>query len=120
VVTKNFFAPLRAVPMKGTEVCDERLSPNDNLGKGRPSPTVLTSVVNLLNLQMDLKTVVTWEFFRNTASGTRFTNKSLAHYKAIQNLLSQKGHPSLPFTLKETTDESCHHAFDQKDLVRRH
>jgi hypothetical protein len=38
VVTKNFFAPLRAIPMEGAEVCDEAPSSHNNLEKGRPPP----------------------------------------------------------------------------------
>jgi hypothetical protein len=38
VVTYNFFAPLRSVPMEGTEVCDETPSLDNNLGKSRPLP----------------------------------------------------------------------------------
>jgi hypothetical protein len=36
---------------------------------------------------------MTGEFFRNFASGTRIITKSMADYKATQNLLSQKGLP---------------------------
>jgi hypothetical protein len=87
VVTKNYFAPLRTVPMEGAEECDETPSSHNNLEKGRPPPIVLTSEVNLLSLQKDLKAVVTGDFsFRNTASGTRITTKSMAYYKTIQNL----------------------------------
>jgi hypothetical protein len=64
---------------------------------------VLTSEVNLLSLQKDLKAVVTGEFFRNSASGTRITTKSVADYKTIQNLLSQKGIPF--FTLYTKGDK---------------
>jgi hypothetical protein len=71
----NFFAPLRAVPMKGAEVSDEASS-SENIDKGRPTPIVLTSEANILSLQKDLKTAVTGEFFRNTASGTRITTKT--------------------------------------------
>jgi hypothetical protein len=58
-VTKNFFAPLKAVPMEGAEVCDETPSLDKNLEKGRPPTIVLTSEVNLLSLQKDLKAVGT-------------------------------------------------------------
>jgi hypothetical protein len=96
VVTKNLFAPLRAVPMEDAEVCGETPASDNNLDKGRPPPIVLTSEVNVHSLQRYLKTVVTGEiFFRNTAPGTRITTKSMADYKAIQNLSSQKG---LPFS----------------------
>jgi hypothetical protein len=48
-----------------------------------------------------LKAIVTGEFFvRNTASGTRITTKSMADYKTIQNLLSQKGLPFFTFCTK--------------------
>jgi hypothetical protein len=101
VVTKNFFASLRAVPMEGAEVCDETPYSGNNLEKGRPPPIVLTSEVKLLCLQKDLKAVVTGEFFfRNTASGTRITTKNMAGYKTVQNLLSQKGLPFFTFYTK--------------------
>jgi hypothetical protein len=84
--------------MEGAEECDETPSSHNNLEKGRPPPIVLTSEVTLLSLQKDLKAVVTGEFFfRNTASGTRITTKSMAGYKVIQNLLSQKGLPFFTF-----------------------
>jgi hypothetical protein len=57
VAIKNFFAPLRAVPMEGAKVSDETLS-SENIDKGRPPPIVLTSEAKLLSLQKDLKTVV--------------------------------------------------------------
>jgi hypothetical protein len=91
VVTKNFFALLRVIPMEGVEVCGETLSSDNNLDKGRPPLIVLTSEASLLRLQKGLKAVVTREFFRNTASSTRITAKSMADYKAIHNLLNQKG-----------------------------
>jgi hypothetical protein len=74
VALKNIFAPLRAVPMECAEASDKRPS-SDNTDKGRQPPIVLTSDTNLLSLQKDLKTVVTGEFFRNTASGTQITTK---------------------------------------------
>jgi hypothetical protein len=103
VVTKNFYPPLRAVPMEGAEVCNETPSLDNNLENGRPPSTVLTSEVNLLSLQKDLKAAVA-EFFRNTASGNRITTKSMADYKTIQNLLSQKGLPF--FTLYTKGDKA--------------
>jgi hypothetical protein len=100
VAIKNFFTPLRAVPMEGAEVSDEA-SYSENTDKGRPPPIVLTSEANLLSPQKDLKTVVTGEFFfRNTASGTRITTNNMADYKATQNLLSQKNLPFFTFYTK--------------------
>jgi hypothetical protein len=102
VVTKNFFAQLRAVAMEGAEVCDETPSSENNLEKGRPPHIVLTSEINFLLLQKDLKVAVTGEFFfRNTASGTGITTESMADYKTIQNHLSQKCLPFFTFYTKE-------------------
>jgi hypothetical protein len=48
-----------------------------------------------------LKAAVTGEFFsRNTATGARITTESMAHYKAIQKFLSQKGLPFFTFYTK--------------------
>jgi hypothetical protein len=63
----------------------------------RPTVIVLTSEVNILILQKDLKALVTGEFFRYTASGTRITTKSIEDNKNLQNLLSQKGLPFFTF-----------------------
>jgi hypothetical protein len=71
--------------------------PTTILTKADYPPIVLTSEVNLLSLQKDC---CDWEFFRNTASGTRITTKSVAGYKAIQNLLRQRGLPFLTFYTK--------------------
>jgi hypothetical protein len=89
--------------MEGAEVCDETPSSGNNLEKGRPTPIVLTSKVNFLRLQKDLKAVVTGKFFfRNTAPGTRLTTRSMADYKTIQNFLREKGLPFFLSTPKET------------------
>jgi hypothetical protein len=45
VIKTIFFAPLRAVPMEGAEVCDETPSSDNNFDNGRPPPIVLTSEV---------------------------------------------------------------------------
>jgi hypothetical protein len=82
--------------MEGAEVDSEGSSstPQDKekLDKGRPPPIVLTSEVDLISLQKELKSVVSGEFFfRNTETGTRITTKNLADYKTIQTLLSNQG-----------------------------
>jgi hypothetical protein len=38
VVTKNFYAPLRAVPTEGAKLCDKTPSSQYNLVKGRSPP----------------------------------------------------------------------------------
>jgi hypothetical protein len=102
VITKNFFAPLRAVPMDGEEKCDERKSSSDErLDKGRSPTIILTSEAKFFSLQKKLKIVVTGEFyFRNTTSGIRITTRNMTDYRATQHLLNKKGLPLFTFYIK--------------------
>jgi hypothetical protein len=69
ISTHNFFAPLRAADMD-TDSAGSEASTNVATapGKtGRPPPIILTSAVNLIQLQKQLKGVVSEDFkFRNT------------------------------------------------------
>jgi hypothetical protein len=63
-------------------------------GKGKPSPIILTSEASLISLQTELKRVLSWEFFRSTATGTRITTKNCRHcesreteFRVCRNLL---------------------------------
>jgi hypothetical protein len=81
VLTRNFFAPLRAVNME-TENVEAASKPTDQSEQqgqhptptkaGRPPPIVLTSTVNLNSLQKDLKLSAKGHFeFRNTRTETK-------------------------------------------------
>jgi hypothetical protein len=49
---------------------------------GRPPPTVLTSAVNLIHLQKQLKNVVKEDFeFRNTRNGTRIITRGMVDFQ---------------------------------------
>jgi hypothetical protein len=64
---------------------------NESPDKVRPHPIVLTSEANLVNLQRKLKSVVSWKFFfRNSATGTQFTVKSMVDCSAIRKFLTEK------------------------------
>jgi hypothetical protein len=95
VATNNFFAPLRDLPMENADTgsegnSTERPGTNGSPGKGRTSPVVLTSEANLISLQRELKSVVSGEFlFRNTATGTRITTKSMVDYNAVQKFITE-------------------------------
>jgi hypothetical protein len=53
---------------------------------GRPPPIVLTSAVNLIHLQKQLKNVVQDNFeFRNTRNGTRVITRSLADFHSVKS-----------------------------------
>jgi hypothetical protein len=69
VVSRNFFAPLRAATMD-TDSSSAEATPQEEavLGKtGRPSPRVITVATNLMQLQKVIKSVVKENFeFRNT------------------------------------------------------
>jgi hypothetical protein len=104
VASRNFFAPLRSISMKGAEPTSEGSSSvhhaKKSLDKGRPSPIILTAEVNIISLQKQLKGVVNGEFLsRNTATGTG-SQKKMGDSKAIQTFLSYKGHPYFTFCRK--------------------
>jgi hypothetical protein len=98
VPTKNFFAPLRT---KDTEMeCsvvddtaekaegEQQKSPSQS---GRPPPIILTSVVNLIHLQKQLKSVVNDSFeFRTIRNGTRVVTRSLADFHSVKSLFDSK------------------------------
>jgi hypothetical protein len=84
VATRNFFAPLRTTGMENdTSNTPQEEAPS--VKKGRPPPIVLTSAVNLIQLQKQLKSVVSWNFeFRNTRNGTRVITRGMADFQAIK------------------------------------
>jgi hypothetical protein len=105
VATKNFYAPLRAVPMEVAEVSDEASS-SENTDNGRPHPIVLTSEANLLSHQKNLRTVVNGEFFfRNTASRIRITTKTWQTTKPRRTFQVRKIFHSLHSTPRETNQQ---------------
>jgi hypothetical protein len=55
---------------------------------GRPPPIVLTSTVNLMSLQKELKVLLKGFFeFRNAKAGTRIVSREMADYSAIRHYL---------------------------------
>jgi hypothetical protein len=53
---------------------------------GRPPPIVLTSAVNLIQLQKQLKNVVKGDFeFRSTRNGTRIFTRGMVNFQAIKS-----------------------------------
>jgi hypothetical protein len=53
---------------------------------GRPPPIVLTSATNLMQLQRNVKGIVTGSFeFRNTRNGTRIVTKEMATLQPLKN-----------------------------------
>jgi hypothetical protein len=59
--------------------------------RGRPPPIILTSILNLIQLQKQLKGLVKGSFeFRNTRNGTRIVTKEMADYSAIKEYLSSQ------------------------------
>jgi hypothetical protein len=84
VATNNFFAALRDLPMANVDTCGEGNSTktpgtNESTGEGLPPPSVLllTSEVNLISLQRELRNAVSVESFRNIATGTLVIPKSV-------------------------------------------
>jgi hypothetical protein len=53
---------------------------------GRPPPIILTSVVNLIQLQKQLKGVVSEDSeFRSTRNGTRVVTRGMADFQSIKS-----------------------------------
>jgi hypothetical protein len=64
----------------------------------RPPPIVLTSTTNLMQLQRNIKGIVTGNFeFRNTRSGTRIVTKEMADFSAIRKHLEKNNLPYFTF-----------------------
>jgi hypothetical protein len=90
VVTRNFFAPLRATTMDTDSPSAEATPQGEAVpGKtGRPPPIVITAATNLMQLQKVIKSVVKENFeFRNTRNGTRVITKTLADFAAVKSHL---------------------------------
>jgi hypothetical protein len=96
VATKNFFAPLRTaemdvelIPEEGATDEPTREAPTNKAG--RPPPIILTSAVNLIQLQRNVRDIVKGDFeFCNTRSGTRITTKNMEDFSAIRKYLEGK------------------------------
>jgi hypothetical protein len=87
VTTKNFFAPFRTLNVdtdaSGTESSEtEEPVPRKS---SRPPPIVLTSTINLIQLQKQLKGIAKQQFeFRSTRNGTRITTKDMVDYQSVK------------------------------------
>jgi hypothetical protein len=88
---RNYFAPLQTPQMDAEETespAEEQTRPNVS---GRPPPIVLTSAVNLIHLQKELKGIVKGSFeFRSTRNGTRVVTREMADYSAIKDHFDSK------------------------------
>jgi hypothetical protein len=79
--TRNFYAPLRAE----MELEDNSKQEQPTNPTGRPPPIILTSAVNLIQLQKQLRNVVKGDFeFRNTRNGTRVVIKGMDYIEAVK------------------------------------
>jgi hypothetical protein len=88
ITTRNFFAPLRAANMDTDSAgSEDSTSAATAPGKtGRPPPIILTSAVNLIQLQKKLKDVVSEDFeFRNTKNGTRVITRGMADFQSVKS-----------------------------------
>jgi hypothetical protein len=83
VSIKNYYAPLRTVEMDTEDAGDSPAPKGEQQQKktGRPPPVVLTSAINLINFQDNLKVVVKGNYeFRSTRNGTRVVTREMADY----------------------------------------
>jgi hypothetical protein len=102
---KNYFAPLRTTDMdverpvrEGSTQRPNGESHQESTSKsGRPPPIVLTSTINLIQLQKTFKGFVSGSFeFRNTRSGKRIVTKEM-DFSAIKTFLETNKLPFFTF-----------------------
>jgi hypothetical protein len=71
---------------------------------GRPPPIVLTSAVNLIQLQKQLKSVVRGNFeFRKTRNGPRVITRGMADFQAIKTYFENQNLSYFSFFTKSET-----------------
>jgi hypothetical protein len=104
VPTRNFFAPLRSTDMEadhGRDADDstegqQQQAPSSQAG--RPPPIVLTSQLNLIQLQRQLKGLLKGNFdFRSTRNGARVVTKELANFSTICSHVESNNLPYFTF-----------------------
>jgi hypothetical protein len=89
VVKSYFFEPLWNLRMvtagQSGEISSTDSETNESLDKDRPSPILLISEETLISFQTELKIIVTGEFFRKPAAGTRIATSHLPKPTAGDN-----------------------------------
>jgi hypothetical protein len=88
VATSNSFAPLRAAAMDTDSAGSEASSCKATApGKtNRPPPVILTSAVNLIQLQKQLNGVISEDFeFRSTRNGIRVITRGMADFQSVKS-----------------------------------
>jgi hypothetical protein len=70
--------------------------------KGRPPPIILTSAVNFIQLQKQLKGVVSEDFkFRSTRNGTRVITRGMADFQSVKSYFNSHNLSYFPFFPKD-------------------
>jgi hypothetical protein len=93
VPMRNFFTPLRTISMDTdssiTETTPQETATTTAAAKtGRLPPTVLTSTVNLSQLQKQLKNVLEEDFeFRTTRNATSIITRGMVHFLRVKSHL---------------------------------
>jgi hypothetical protein len=104
VPTRNFFTPLRSIEMEAdhrddvedTTECQQHQVPSSE-ASGLP-PIILTSQVNLIQLQRQLKGILRGRFkFHNTRNGTRVVTVEMADFSAIRSHFESNNLPYFTF-----------------------
>jgi hypothetical protein len=84
LATSNFFAPLRTAHMD-TDAPVAEPSAEVPRKSAQPPPIVLTSAINLIQMQKQLKGVAPQSFkFCNTRNWTRVVTKDMVDYQAVK------------------------------------
>jgi hypothetical protein len=91
VLPRNFFALLRTLTMEPASTSNPNeltASQGRNKNSSRPFPMILTSPVNIISFQQDMKPIVQYKFsLRTTGTGIRIVNHLMAGWAMVINII---------------------------------
>jgi hypothetical protein len=71
------------------------------------TPIIVPLKASIISLQRELKSILRWEFFQNTANRTWITTKIIVDYNAIQKCLTEKNFHFFPVYTMANKPPSC-------------
>jgi hypothetical protein len=91
-------------------------------GTGGPPPIIVTTNINLINVQNEIKTKPKGDFaLRNTRNGFRISTKSMEDYLTLKKTFRPKSNTLLYLPSKSrVTDKSCHTPSPGRNSSRRY
>jgi hypothetical protein len=90
VPTRNFFAPLNSGDMETEDRIEDEGRKETPKGTGQPPPIMVTTNINLIKVQNEIKTKLKGDFaLHNTRNGFRISTKTMEDYLILKKHLDQ-------------------------------